>query len=104
MDRCADRICPPAYTQRVDSTDFRSEKCLINTIFVPKNVDVNSSLWQGLLPIEVKAGENLKSKSLKTFYESFPQSYPIRISLSDYRKQDWLTNLPLYAACRVCEY
>jgi len=59
---------------------------------------------QGLLPIEVKAGENLKSKSLKTFYESFPQSYPIRISLSDYRKQDWLTNLPLYAACRVCEY
>lgn len=59
---------------------------------------------QGLLPIEVKAGENLKSKSMKTFYESFPQSYPIRISLSDYRKQDWLTNLPLYAACRVCEY
>ena len=59
---------------------------------------------QSLLPIEVKAGENLKSKSLKTFHESFPQSYPIRISLSDYRKQDWLTNLPLYGACRVHEY
>ena len=58
----------------------------------------------GLLPIEVKAGENLKSKSLKTFHELFPESYPIRISLSDYRKQDWLTNLPLYAACRVCDY
>ena len=54
-----------------------------------------------LIPIEVKAEENLKSKSLKTFYESFPQSTPVRISLSDYRKQDWLTNLPLYAACRI---
>lgn len=59
---------------------------------------------QRLLPIEVKAGENLKSKSLKTFYELYPKSYPIRISLSDYRKQDWLMNLPLYAACRVGEY
>ncbi|MBQ9324950.1 MAG: ATP-binding protein [Clostridia bacterium] len=59
---------------------------------------------QSLLPIEVKAGENLKSKSLKTFHELFPKSDPIRISLSDYRKQDWLTNIPLYAACRVCEY
>lgn len=57
-----------------------------------------------LLPIEVKAGENLRSKSLKTFYETFERSVPIRLSLSDYRKQDWLTNIPLYAACRVRDY
>ena len=61
-------------------------------------------LTQGLkdlLPIEVKAGENLRSKSLKTFHEAYPHSQPVRISLSDYRKQDWLINIPLYAACRV---
>ena len=59
---------------------------------------------QDLLPIEVKAGENLRSKSLKTFHEAYPQSKPVRISLSDYRKQDWLTNLPLYAACRIKDF
>ncbi|MBQ6502626.1 MAG: ATP-binding protein [Flexilinea sp.] len=59
---------------------------------------------QALLPIEVKAGENLRSKSLKTFHEAYPQSKPIRISLSDYRKQDWLINIPLYAACRIKDF
>ena len=54
-----------------------------------------------IIPIEVKAGENLRAKSLRTFYQSCPNSKPVRISLSDYRQQDWLLNLPLYAACRV---
>lgn len=59
---------------------------------------------RALLPIEVKAGENLRSKSLKTFHEAYPQSKPIRISLSDYREQDWLINIPLYAACRIKDF
>ena len=59
---------------------------------------------QTLLPIEVKAGENLRSKSLKTFHEAYPQSMPIRISLSDYREQDWLINIPLYAVCRIKDF
>lgn len=55
----------------------------------------------GLLPIEVKAGENLRSKSLKTFYDTHERSKPVRLSMSNYRQQDWLINIPLYAACRV---
>ena len=35
------------------------------------------------------------------FYENNPDSKPIRISMSPYRKQDWMTNIPLYAACRI---
>lgn len=61
-------------------------------------------LMQGenyLVPIEVKAEENLRSKSLRQFYIDYPNSKPVRISMSDYRKQDWLTNVPLYAAARV---
>ena len=58
----------------------------------------------GLVPVEVKAGENLRSKSLKTFHGSHPESVPLRLSLSDYRKEEWLTNIPLYAACRVRDY
>lgn len=50
-----------------------------------------------LTPIEVKAEENLKAKSLKLFYEKFEVEKAIRTSMSDFREEDWLINLPLYA-------
>lgn len=50
-----------------------------------------------VIPIEVKAEENLKAKSLKAFCEKYQQSYAVRTSMSDYREQDWMTNIPLYA-------
>lgn len=56
-----------------------------------------------LVPIEVKAEENLRSKSLSQFYKDNENTRPIRLSMSPYRKQDWMTNIPLYAACRVAE-
>lgn len=54
-----------------------------------------------LIPIEVKAEENLRSKSLRQFSLDYPESHPVRVSMSDYRKQDWLENIPLYAAERI---
>lgn len=50
-----------------------------------------------IIPIEVKAEENLKAKSLRVYYEAFSPRRCIRTSMSDYREQDWLTNVPLYA-------
>lgn len=50
------------------------------------------------MPIEAKAEENLRSKSLSTFVANHPQLHGVRFSMSDYREQDWLTNIPLYAA------
>ncbi len=50
-----------------------------------------------VIPIEVKAGENLQSKSLRAFCEKFGITDAYRLSLSDYRHQSWLTNVPLYA-------
>ena len=49
-----------------------------------------------IIPIEVKATENLKAKSFKFFCEKFKPENAIRTSLSDYRKESWLTNVPLY--------
>lgn len=49
------------------------------------------------IPVEVKAEENLQAKSLKVFAEKFNPPVSLRISMSDYRKENWLTNLPLYA-------
>ncbi len=52
---------------------------------------------ENILPVEVKAAENLRSKSLRAYYEKYQPEISLRISMSDYREQDWLTNLPLYA-------
>lgn len=48
-------------------------------------------------PIEVKAEENLQSKSLSTFVKNNPGLHGIRFSMSPHREQDWMTNYPLYA-------
>ena len=49
-------------------------------------------------PIEVKAEENLKSKSLKTVYEDNTALKPVRFSMSNYKEQEWMVNVPLYLA------
>lgn len=54
---------------------------------------------QEIVPIEVKAEENLRSKSLATFVNTHPQTHGVRFSMSDYREQTWMRNVPLYAAC-----
>lgn len=50
-----------------------------------------------LIPIEVKAEENLMAKSLKVFAEKYNNEDCIRTSMSFYRKEEWLTNIPLYS-------
>ncbi|MBL57577.1 MAG: ATPase [Flavobacteriales bacterium] len=50
-----------------------------------------------IVGMEVKAEENLKAKSLKVFNAKYSDTSCIRFSLSDYRKEDWLVNIPLYA-------
>lgn len=50
-----------------------------------------------IVPIEVKAAENLQAKSLRLFIERNSALHGLRFSLSQYRKQDWMTNIPLYA-------
>lgn len=50
-----------------------------------------------IIPIEVKAEENLQAKSLKCFIERNPSLHGVRLSMSSYRKQSWMRNFPLYA-------
>lgn len=50
-----------------------------------------------IVPIEAKAEENLRSKSLSTFVISHPEMEGLRFSMSDYREQGWMKNVPLYA-------
>jgi predicted AAA+ superfamily ATPase len=50
-----------------------------------------------IYPVEVKAEVNLQAKSLKSYRDRFKPEKSIRISMSDYKEEDWLLNLPLYA-------
>ncbi|OJX38822.1 MAG: ATPase [Chloroflexi bacterium 44-23] len=50
-----------------------------------------------IIPLEVKAAENLQSKSLRSFSEKYQPSRVFRISLSDFRKGEHVHNIPLYA-------
>ncbi len=49
-----------------------------------------------ILPVEVKAEENLQSKSMKYFLLKNPLLHGIRFSMSNYREQEKITNVPLY--------
>ena len=56
-------------------------------------VQINGSV----VPIEVKAEENLKAKSLASFCKTHGLTNAVRFSLSGYREESWMTNVPLYA-------
>ena len=47
-------------------------------------------------PVEVKAEENLRAKSLRQVVTNNPSLHGLRFSMSDYRQEDWLDNVPLY--------
>lgn len=87
---------------------FEQLKCVIDTgIFyfdsdnTKLELDFLIQVDNGLVPIEVKAEENLKSKSLRQFFINCPESKPVRVSMSDYRKQDWMINIPLFIVSRI---
>lgn len=59
-------------------------------------VDYIIQLGKNNIPIEVKANENLQSKSLKNFVQKYDTKINIRTSMSNYKKEEWLINIPLY--------
>ncbi len=54
-----------------------------------------------IVPIEVKAEANVRSQSLKAFYEKYKPNLSVRFSLLPYREQKWMVNIPLYAVCML---
>lgn len=50
-----------------------------------------------VIPIEVKAEENLRARSLRQFVADYSSPEAYRVSMSAYRKESWMTNIPLYA-------
>ena len=64
-------------------------------------IDFVLQLDDYLVSLEVKAEENLKSKSLRVVHDEFTPSLSVRTSLSNYRKEEWMVNLPLYSIHQI---
>ena len=60
-------------------------------------IDFVIQAGERVIPVEVKAEENLRAKSLKQYVEKHPELKGLRFSMSPYRNQDWMENVPLYA-------
>lgn len=60
-------------------------------------VDFVIDTGEQIIPVEVKAEVNLKAKSLRVYKDKYNPEISIRTSMADYKKEDWLVNLPLYA-------
>lgn len=66
------------------------EKSRIGLDFV---IQLNDNVY----PVEVKAEENVRAKSIKIFIENNPGLKGIRLSMKNHEDQPWLENIPLYA-------
>ena len=64
-------------------------------------VDFVVDTGEAIIPVEVKAEINLRAKSLKTYKEKFSPEISVRTSMADYKKEEWLVNLPLYAIDQI---
>lgn len=94
-----------SFTEQYVFQQFQS--CIDNGIFYYSAENSQSELdfllqnERHLIPVEVKAEENLQAKSLRQFSKKYPDSKPVRISMNPYREEDWMINLPLYATEQV---
>lgn len=66
-------------------------------------IDFVVDIGERVVPVEVKAEINLKAKSLKTYREKYLPEISVRTSMADYKKEEGLVNLPLYAIDRIAE-
>lgn len=52
----------------------------------------------GIIPVEVKANDNTKSKSLNVYIEKYKPKYSIRLSTKNFGYNNKIKSIPLYAA------
>lgn len=71
---------------------------------VTAEIDFILQFEDKIIPIEVKAEENLRAKSLRSYCKKYSPMVAIRTSMSDYRREDWMINYPLYCISTLEDY
>lgn len=67
------------------------------------NFEMDFTIQKGknIVPVEVKAEVSQQAKSLKAYCKKYNPEYAVRISMKDYKEEEWLVNFPLYAVCNI---
>lgn len=60
-------------------------------------LDFITQIGKDNVPIEVKSGESLQAKSLKSFIQKYNSKINVRTSMANYKKDDAIINIPLYS-------
>lgn len=70
-----------------------------------KNSEIDFVLQYGteIIPVEVKGGEDKSAPSFKSYVANYQPKYAIRFSKRGYRKDGYITNLPIYLARKTNE-
>lgn len=63
----------------------------------PAELDFIVQHGNSVYPVEVKAGDNVRGKSIAQFVKDNPDAIGLRFSILDYKDQGWLVNIPLFA-------
>ena len=60
-------------------------------------IDLLLQFSNEVIPVEIKSSENLNAKSFRQFCQKYQPKNAVRTSLSDFRQEEWMCNVPLYA-------
>ena len=63
----------------------------------PSEIDFIVQEHERVIPIEVKAEENVRARSLAQFIKDNPELKGLRISMKGYVDKNWMENIPLIA-------
>ena len=89
------------YVQQQLRSETAIEPCYWSNERSNAEVDFVFQHNSDVIPLEVKAAENLQAKSLKSYCVKYSPKFAIRASMSNYRQEETLTNLPLYAISQI---
>ena len=59
------------------------------------------NMSEGVVPVEVKSADNVRSTSAKRFAEKYRSPYIIRVTSKNFGQTDLIRNVPLYAASLI---
>ena len=92
------------------SEQYVLQQIIADTEYTPFYFGTESSSFEqdfivqkgrSVVPIEVKAGRNVRSQSVKAFVDKFHPDMAVRFSLLPYKEQENIVNMPLYAVCNL---
>lgn len=93
-----------AFTENYVMSQIRAEQNAVIGYYAKENstmeIDFVVQAGSEILPVEVKAEENVKSKSLRLFITADNKNsgmHGYRFSMKGYEHQDWMDNIPLFA-------